>query len=118
MLHPKPQRRRYSSKPRIGTTEVSMGSLRAFVIHRDDGCILKRLEGHVCRGRTGREPGYDSDWTLEHVTGVHGFGDIRRDDDAHTVALCYGSNIDHTNREERGLVRARLRALHPDCSSG
>ncbi len=104
--------------PTIAGEPVSMGALREFVIRRDDGCILRSSPVHSCRGRTGREPAFDSDWTLEHVTGVHGFSDVRRDDDAHCVALCYATNIEHTNADQRAFIRLRLRELHPACTAG
>jgi hypothetical protein len=62
-------------------------------------------------------PYLDRDFTLEHVNGVHGFGDVRRDDDAHTVALCYGTNIAHTGKLERERIRSYLVGLFPTCLS-
>lgn len=108
MLHPKPRK---ASKPRptarIGEETVTMRELRDFVIFRDGPCILAVLDpGHSCRGQA----------SLEHVIGVHDHHDPRIHDDAHCVALCLLTNIDHTSKAERDLIRDHLRALHPRCT--
>lgn len=117
MLHPKPTPQR--KRPEVPTIEgvaSTMGALRRHVLMRDGRCILKRLfPSHVCRGRHEVNPWHEADFTLEHVTGVHGHLDGRHDDDEHCVGLCYGFNIDHTSRRDREAIREHLRSLFPGC---
>lgn len=120
MLFPKlPKRPVHPKGPTIGGIPATMGELRRFVLTRDGGCVLVMLRygGHVCRGRFDSVPYHDRDFTLEHVVGVHGFADVRRDDEQHTVGLCYGTNIDHTSKGERERIREHLVALYPECLS-
>jgi hypothetical protein len=108
MLYPKPIRKPRPRRP-------SRGDLRAHVISRDRGCILRSSQGHVCKGRDGKPPTRDSDYTLEHVPAVHGPSDVRRDDPAHCVGLCYGTNVKPPSTDEREIMRRKLRSRYPNC---
>lgn len=101
MLYPKPIRK---AKPKFR----GRGDLRAIVITRDR-CVLSTLRypGHVCVG----------DLSLEHVPTVHGPTDVRRDDPAHCVGLCIGTNLKPPTSDERDAIRAHLRMLFPTCGS-
>ena len=57
------------------------------------------------------------DLTLQHVTSVHGPADVRRDDDAHCVSLCYRLNGGGSapSREVQEASRQMLRERHPAC---
>jgi hypothetical protein len=105
-----PHRMKPRPKARVGGAIVTFGQLRQFVFARDRGCLAKSYDPrHTCRG----------DLTLEHVTAVHGPEDPRRDDERHTVALCFGINGDSiASRELRELLRRRLRTLYPECRAG
>jgi len=105
---------------RIGSATVPIGDLRDFVLKRDGNCILRSTSfpGHVCYARWGLPDAparRDEDFSLEHVTQVHDHLDGRKDDDAHTVALCFRTNIKPPSKEERMWMRNRLRSLHPRC---
>lgn len=98
---------------------VTMHELRRQVLLRDGKCVLRQLgyRGHHCAGQFDRlaRDWNDGDWSLEHVTQVHSHLDVRRDDDAHCVALCVGTNTKPPNRDERDFIRKRLRSLFPVC---
>lgn len=130
MLFPKPTKRKltkHRSRTSIriygvdlGTATPTMAGLRRFVLLRDGGCLLRALgyPGHECRGRWGSLPanrGREQDHTLEHVPAVHGPSDVRRDDPAHCVGLCYGTNVKPPSADERDVMRRHLRGLFPAC---
>ena len=119
MMFPKPPTRAVNRRqPRIEGKPVPMGELRAHVLIRDGWCILASTSfpGHVCEGRFPRSGRLlDEDFSLEHVVGVHGPEDVRRDDDEHCVALCVGTNIRHTDAAEREWIRDLLRRRYPFC---
>lgn len=99
----------------------TMAELRQFVLLRDGMvCMAHRFDpSHRCEGHWPGDlfrPRHDL--TLEHVTGVHGHEDVRRDDERHCVTLCYRLNGGGSSpsRELREFCRSRLRILYPDCS--
>jgi len=115
VLYPKPIRK---PKPR----RRSRTDLRTEVLIRDGGCLLRTLgyPGHECigmfetpihRDAPATGPGY----TLEHVPAAHGPSDVRRDDPAHCVGLCYGTNVKPPSSDEREVMRRHLRGLFPAC---
>jgi hypothetical protein len=105
--------------PRVMGVAVTMRELRAHVLIRDDYCVLRSIgiPGHACGGRFDSTPYHERDFTLEHVTGVHGVFDGRVDDDEHCVALDFRTNIDHTTKAERERIRKYLRTRFPTCSA-
>jgi hypothetical protein len=114
MLYPKPTKRpSRRTSPQIladgfvPAGRVTMGGLRKWVLQRDGPCVFAGGPRHVCSG----EP------SLEHVPAVHGPSDVRRDDDAHTVALCLGTNLKPPSAVERAIMREYLRSLFPACPS-
>lgn len=95
-----------------------MGGLRHHVINRDRVCagwLVDRT--HQCRGKWGDEHRPDDleQLTLEHLPGVHGPADVRRDDDAHCGTLCHLLNVGGTPASVRQFMRDRLRELYPAC---
>lgn len=83
-----------------------MGGLRSFVLERDGHCLALDFDrDHVCVGYL----------TLEHVPGVHGPEDVRRDDERHCVALCLGINVRGPSKPLRINLRYRLRERYPVC---
>lgn len=117
MLFPKLRRRSVRSQPTVQGVPTSMGGLRWHVLIRDEYCVLRKLgyPGHVCRGRFDSTPYHERDFTLEHVVGVHGVVDVRRDDDEHCVALDHATNVRHTTKAERAAIRKYLIARFPGC---
>jgi len=96
-----------------------MGELRAYVIARDRFCLGQLFDPtHVCRDKWGdpHRPDDREELTLEHVPSVHGSEDVRRDDEAHCVALCSSLNVGGTPATVRAFARARLREKYPECS--
>lgn len=105
-LQKRPKRRREITV--YGRPET-MGTLRHFVLSRERECFALKVDrfGHECKGPL----------TLEHVTGVHGPEDPRRDNERHCVATCLGINgISIASHELREQMRDHLRALYPECS--
>lgn len=116
MLFPKPPKTRRPARR-------SRTSLRTEVLRRDGGCLLRTLgyPGHSCIGLWQTPlhtdapidgPGY----SLEHVPAVHGPSDVRRDDPAHCVGLCLGTNLKPPSTDEREWMRRHLRRLFPSCT--
>jgi hypothetical protein len=84
-----------------------MGELREYVLERDGDCFARRDLFHACR----------LPLTLEHVVGVHSVTDPRRDDERHTITLCWGLNgVSIASHELREAMRERLRSRYPDCA--
>lgn len=113
-----------AKRPVIHTSDgeaiaTTMANLRRFVLLRDGYCLLATLRypGHECEGRWQRraQRTNDSDYTLEHLTMVHSISEGRVDDDAHTVALCYATNIKPPSSDERAVMRDHVRFLYPVC---
>lgn len=111
--------------PRYFSTVKSDGwtAVRWAVLNRDGGCIAvqPRVFGDdvardQCRGTHGWLIPWDSAFQLEidHVTD---FGGIRRDDEAHLVAVCpvhhRGSGWRIDTKERRAVLRDHLRRLYP-----
>lgn len=117
MLFPKPEPRRKGRKvPTIGGIGTTMSALRTFVQRRDRSCLAWRFDPeHQCRDEFGT-PHAPSDWwrlTLEHVPMVHSLTDPRRDDEAHTVAMCSAANVGGPSTELRTFCRGWLANLYP-----
>lgn len=107
--------------PTIDGRPATMGALRAHVINRDRICLGFLADPtHQCRNRYGDEHQPDDleQLTLEHVPGVHGPEDVRRDDPAHCGTLCYFLNVGGTPVWARDFIRLRLRERYPDCTKG
>ena len=106
-------------RPTIEGRPCTMGELRAYVILRDGICLGFLFDRtHECAGRWGgwHRPDDRDELTLEHVPGVHGPDDVRRDDEEHCVALCSSLNVGGTPATVRRFARERLRERYPDCS--
>lgn len=105
--------------PTIDGKPTTMGGLRAHVINRDRICLGFRFDPrHQCAGKWGDEHRPDDleELTLEHVPGVHGPEDPRRDDPAHCVTLCHRLNVGGPSKGLRAFLRERLREMYPDCT--
>ena len=104
--------------------EVSVSTLRELVINRDERCILAKIgfPDHECRGKWAGQLARklrDEDWTLEHVTQVHGHLDGRHDAEDHCVAPCHATNIKPPSHEEREAMRDELNRMYPgECRYG
>lgn len=107
--------------PTINGEPTTMGGLRHFVINRDGVCLgYVHDPTHQCANQWGDRHGpYDLDeMTLEHVPGVHGPTDVRRDDEAHCVTLCSRLNVGAPSHALREFLRQRLRDRYPECTKG
>lgn len=104
---------------RLAGKVVPVSRVRDEVFRRDRDCLLAVYEStykvphaqrHVCNFHLHK--------TLEHVTGVHGAADVRRDDERHTVALCLavnGGTMRLAPHEAREWFREGLRMRYPSC---
>lgn len=98
-LRKRPKRRREG--PTLHGEPCTMQTLRRHVFERDQGCIARVFaigrEPHECRDKWGEphSPLEVDRLTLAHVPerGQNGLGLKPPDDELHTVAECYGSNV-------------------------
>jgi len=102
----------------ISGKPANVGDVRQVVFRRDRGCLAAQADrGHGCRDQWGGWHG-PHDWrklTIEHVPGVHGPEDTRRNDPDHCVALCFGANVGIPSKELRAFCRSSLLKAHPSC---
>lgn len=112
----KPTRANGLRAPRTKADPVT-GAVRWVVIHRDQTCVLAKLEpGHICRDRWGETHGASDQrrLTLEHVKSELAMGRRAPSDLSHLVALCAHANISVPSKGQRELMRAYLAALYPN----
>lgn len=110
----------------LGGELSTPAEVRQFVFARDRGCLAARYEDelgvpdidrHVCGSAFSVTRG--GGLTLEHVTMVHTHLEGRRNDDAHTVALCgtlNGETMTLADRDMKEWFRDYLRDRYPECT--
>ena len=89
-------------------------ALREAVLRRDGRCVAAILDrAHICRDAYGtpHDPRSLGKLSLEHVKDQLRMGVRAPSDEAHLVALCYGSNVGVPSKVLRAQLREYLAAL-------